>query len=228
MADSRLFDAGEMAVPHTVFRREFGLARPLVSCVTVGDTERSAIVAAHLGFITAALHHHHSFEDELVWPRLMDRDPQTKNLGHLQDVIQQHEQLETAVSGVTKAATAWSRDASAGSRTDLADALDCLLPLLLEHMAFEEMHVVPVMERHITAAEWNLLIQALGADIDGVNLPLLFGMNMYEGDPDIVDAAIANMPANLRPVIRQTAAHAYEQHAELIYGTRKPPRSTDL
>jgi hemerythrin-like domain-containing protein len=223
-----MFDAREMAMAHNVFRRELALAGPLVSRVADGDTERSAIVAAHLGFITAALDHHHSFEDELVWPLLMDRDPEIKHVDHLRGVIEQHEQLHVSVCRVSDAVVAWGRDATASSRTDLADALKCLMPLLLEHMAFEERYVVPVMERHITAAEWNLLIQALGAKLDGVDLPLLFGMNMYEGDPDIVDAAVANMPADVRPVIRQTAARAYQQHAQLVYGTTKPPRSTDL
>jgi hypothetical protein len=59
-------------------------------------------------------------------------------------------------------------------------------------------------------------------------MPLMFGMNMYEGVPDIIDLAISNMPAELRPIIRQTAADAYAEYAKLIHGSPTPPRSTDL
>jgi hypothetical protein len=53
-------------------------------------------------------------------------------------------------------------------------------------------------------------------------------MAMYEGDPDIVAAVISTMPAEVRPVIHSMATQAYAAHAELIYGTPTPPRSTEL
>ena len=44
-------------------------------------------------------------------------------------------------------------------------------------------------------------------------MPLGFGMLMYEGDPEVVDAAIATMPKPVRPVIRELAAQAFAEHA---------------
>jgi hypothetical protein len=77
------------------------------------------------------------------------------------------------------------------------------------HHRAEEERMVPLMERHITAAEWNQMVEKGAAGADPAGLPLGFGMLMYEGDPEVVDAAIASMP-------------------EQVHGTATPPRSTDL
>jgi hypothetical protein len=37
-----------------------------------------------------------------------------------------------------------------------------LQPVLIEHMDFEETHVVPLMEQHVTQAEWDNGAAALG------------------------------------------------------------------
>jgi hypothetical protein len=84
------------------------------------------------------------------------------------------------------------------------------------------------MEKYITAAEWTTALQAEVGEMDPETLTLGFGMGMYEGDPDIVAAVISTMPAEIRPVIQAVAAQAYAAHAELIYGTPTPPRSTEL
>src|ERR1700754_4420121 len=67
--------AREMAMVHRMFRREFLLAPGMVRRVDVGDAGRAHGVAAHLRFISATLHHHHSSEDRYVWPLLQRRAP---------------------------------------------------------------------------------------------------------------------------------------------------------
>jgi hypothetical protein len=72
------------------------------------------------------------------------------------------------------------------------------------------------------------MIQNAAGGVDADRMPLLFGMNMYEGDSDIVEHVIASMPSELQPAIRDTAERAYSQHAHLIHGTTKPPRSSEV
>jgi hypothetical protein len=95
-------------------------------------------------------------------------------------------------------------------------------------MDFEEQHVVPIMEKSITQAEWNQMIQAATVNLVPADVPLEFGMLMYEGDPEIVDLVVSNMPEELRPVIRQTAAQSYGEHATRVHGTATPVRSTEI
>ena len=71
------------------------------------------------------------------------------------------------------------------------------------HLDDEERHFLPLLEQHISAAEWDDLVQKGSADADPAELPLLFGMLMYEGDPEIIERALAAMPAAPAPSSRQ-------------------------
>lgn len=62
-----------MLVVHTAFRREFRLLPGLVRATPVGDAKHAARVAAHLDLITNFLHHHHTGEDTLLWPRRLPK-----------------------------------------------------------------------------------------------------------------------------------------------------------
>jgi hypothetical protein len=72
------------------------------------------------------------------------------------------------------------------------------------------------------------MVEQGAAEADPGDLPLGFGMLMYEGDPEVIDQAIANLPAEARPVVKQLAAEAFAAHAEEVHGTATPPRSTEL
>src|SRR5262245_15210964 len=74
-AEGRHFDGREMAMVHRMFRRELLLAGDVVRHVACGDTRRAHMVAAHLRLINSTLHHHHSGEDQYVWPLLERRAP---------------------------------------------------------------------------------------------------------------------------------------------------------
>jgi hypothetical protein len=70
MADSR-----DMIVIHQMFRRQFTAIPGLVSAVPEGEPTKVAVVAEHVSWMVTFLHAHHQGEDELVWPRLLERIP---------------------------------------------------------------------------------------------------------------------------------------------------------
>lgn len=220
------FDGREMEMMHRMFRREFALMPGLVRDVAGGDRERTEVVAKHLAFVNAALHNHHHFEDTFVWPLLLERGAEDI-APHVRMVQEQHERIERAGTEVERALERWRADHVTSSRDLLIRRLDELLPLLVDHMNVEEQYVVPLIEDHVTLAEWNRLLQAGVANVDPSGMPLEFGMMMYEGDPDIVQATISTMPDELRSVIEQIASEAFASHAELVHGTATPPRGID-
>ena len=220
------FDGREMLMLHDSFRREFGLMPGLVSGAAAGDRERAQVITAHITYVSTVLHHHHHGEDVHVWPLLAERCPaECAPLVELMEA--QHEDIARIGREIDDGLRAWA-GAAAGPREALAAALVRLIPVLRGHLAAEEEHVVPLMERHITAAEWKEIVEKEAADVDPASLPLGFGMLMYEGDPEVIDAAIATMPEQVRPVIRELAAQAFAEHSRLVHGTATPPRSTEL
>ena len=227
MSSTGFFDGREMLMVHRAFRREFALAPGLVRQVDDGDTQRCRTIAAHLRFLVTALRDHHAFEDGTVLPALLPRVPDEIAL-HVRQVEGQHSTLDVAAAAMSAAMACWGLGAAPQPRENLAAALDRLLSTLVEHMDFEERCVVPLMERHIRYDEWNHMIENAATGVDADSMPLLFGMNMYEGESDIVEQVIANMPSELRQVIQETAERAYARHSQLIHGTAKPPRSSEV
>ncbi|SNR94987.1 Hemerythrin-like domain-containing protein [Streptosporangium subroseum] len=225
-ADEQYADIREMYMVHTVFRREFALLPALVRGVTVGDKERSQLIADHIGLLNSSLHHHHHGEDKHLWPRLLERgSTEIAPIVHVME--EQHEGIEKAHNEINAALEAWRGSAASEPRKALADTIDRLIPLLNEHMGMEEERVLPIIAKTITAAEWGQMVQEGGADTPPEHLPLLFGMMMYEGDPDVIEIAVSSMPAEARPVIKDLASQAFASYSELIHGTATPPRSRD-
>jgi hemerythrin-like domain-containing protein len=218
-------DAHDMFAAHTMFRREFGLMPGLIRAVAAGDMQRSALVADHVTMVSGVLNHHHSGEDAYVWPRLRERCPE--ECASLTDVMEdQHHAIHNGLLQVAQAGQAWRDSACADARHTLADAIDRLLPVMNEHLALEEERVVPLIEKYVTQSEYARVAQEQGAEVLPDKLPVVFGMFMYEAEPAAIDLAVAEMPPEVQPVIRNLAAKAYAAYAEELYGTAKPPRVT--
>jgi len=221
------FHGSEMLIAHDVFRREFALVPGLVRGVAAGDRDRAQIIGDHIQGATSVLHTHHVLEDDNVWPLLLDRCGES--VAPLVGLMEsQHHQIATLIPQVDEALTVWRDSATVESRQALVDVLDRLIPALKEHLSTEEGRVVPLMERHITAAEWNEFLKNESAAVDPDHLPLMLGMLMYEGDPESVEQVIATMSADTGPVIRRLAAPTFAAHSQRVHGTATPPRSTEL
>lgn len=222
--DVPLADIRDMYAVHTVLRRELGLVSKLVGDVAEGDTQRSGVVGDHLDLMLGFLHTHHSGEDAHIWPRLLERAPrEVEPVVHTME--SQHHAIETAQAEIVERLKTWRGNPSADSSAALAVAVDRLNLLLNEHLDVEETVTLPIIAEHITAAEWNSMVQEGGADVPPEQLPLMFGMMMYDGDPEVVQLAVDNMPPEIRPVVKDLAAQAYADYARVVYGTATPPRS---
>jgi hemerythrin-like domain-containing protein len=212
-----------MYAVHTLFRREFSLMPALVRGVAARDKERSEIVADHILLMNTVLHHHHRAEDKHLWPRLLDRG--SKDVASVVHVMEgQHENLETMIAEVDEATRSWRSSAAPESGKALADALDRMISLLNDHMGVEEERILPMVEKYITAAEWDLMIREGAAETPRENIPLIFGMVMYEGDPEVIQLILSQMPPEMRAVMKEQASRAFASHSERVHGTATPPR----
>jgi hemerythrin-like domain-containing protein len=221
------FHRSEMLIVHDVFRREFALMPGLVRGVAAGDLDRAQIIGDHIQGATSVLHTHHVLEDDNVWPLLLDRCGES--VATLVELMEgQHHQIATLIPQVDEALSVWRDGPTVESRQALVDVFDRLIPALKDHLRTEEERVVPLMEQHITAAEWKDFLEKESAAVDPEHLPLMLGMLMYEGDPESIEQIIATMSADTGPVIRQLAAPAFTAHSRRVHGTATPPRSTQL
>ncbi|GAB2623862.1 hypothetical protein Aab01nite_17280 [Paractinoplanes abujensis] len=146
-------DTWDMVLVHRVFRREFRILPALVRAVAPGDTARAEVLGAHLANIALGLHHHHSAEDDLVWPLLLRRAKMHAGLIHRMEA--QHHRLHEPLQRINELLPRWRDRALADDRDELADVIAQAAVALDEHLADEEREILPLIEEHLTPAEWK-------------------------------------------------------------------------
>ncbi|MEV4176379.1 hemerythrin domain-containing protein [Nonomuraea sp. NPDC049709] len=216
-------DVRDMYMAHTMIRREFGLLPQLVRDVKPRDTQRSEAVGAHADFMCGLLHFHHEGEDVVLWPLLQERGGEEAE-SIVPVMEKQHDAIESANAEAMRLLVAW-RSTATGTE-ELAAVFDRLLAALLEHMVMEEERILPLAEKYVTAAEWRKLGEHGMDEMPKKLLPLAFGMVMYEGDPEVIRAVLAQAPAPARLLMPFIAPRLYARHAKRVHGTATPPRAT--
>ncbi|MEV4756996.1 hemerythrin domain-containing protein [Micromonospora sp. NPDC049559] len=214
-------DVRDMYMAHAMLRREFSLLPQLVRSVAPGDANRAEAVAAHADLICHLLHRHHEGEDLLLWPRLHERGGAEAE-AIVPTMEMQHAAIEEAHAEVVRLLPGWRATGQGGD--ELAEVFERLYDVLAEHMALEEREILPLAERHVTAAEWKQLGEHGMAGVPKKQLPLGFGMAMYEGDPEVIKALLKEVPLPARLLLPVMAPRLYAAYAKRIHGTRTPPR----
>ncbi|WP_067658241.1 hemerythrin domain-containing protein [Nocardia harenae] len=114
------------------------------------ERRRAAAVAAYLTDFCDSIHHHHSAEDEVLWPVLERAAGAHVDLTELSD---DHAELDPKLDRVRAGAAALR-----GTRTvapELAADLADLRATVREHVADEERTIVPLLARYVSDEEWN-------------------------------------------------------------------------
>ncbi|MFI5706541.1 hemerythrin domain-containing protein [Kribbella sp. NPDC051620] len=221
MPSEALADVRDMYMAHTMFTREFGLAPDLITGVAAGDTARAAIVADHIELIDAVLHHHHSAEDDHLWHRLLERAG-TDAADIVSTMEAQHHDIDVLLTAMRDQLKPWRDCADPAEGSAIAGTIGTLNKHLTEHLAVEEKYALPLIEKHITAAEWGQMVASGAADVPPEQMPLMFGLMAYEADPGTLRDIIATLPPEVSAVIGDLAAQAFADYAVRVHGTPTP------
>ncbi len=211
-----LIDVHDMVVVHRVFRRELGLAPRLVRAVPAGDTARAAVVAAHLRLCLDGLHLHHSGEDAVLWPKLLERTAPDAAL--ITRMEAQHEQVHDCLERLRPALDRWEAEARPAVTEEVAASLEALAAALLVHLAEEEREILPLAARHLTESEWEAVGQHGMAHMQRSQLPIMFGMVLEECDPQERTRMLGVLPAPLRLLARTVFAWQYRRYVRRVRG----------
>jgi hypothetical protein len=212
-------DTWEMVVVHRLFRREFGLAPGLIRRVADGDRQRSAVVADHLDMLTYGLHHHHTTEDELLWPVLLTR------VGELDgDLVRrmegQHEVVATLVARAKELLPVWRAQASATTGEELANVFDKMSVALNEHLGEEENEILPLCSQHLTQAEWDALGERGQEGMPkGAQAFVSLGAILEEATPEERRMFMAKLPMPARVLWSLVGKGIYRRQMTKIHGS---------
>jgi nitrate reductase assembly molybdenum cofactor insertion protein NarJ len=207
----------EMVIVHRAFRREFVLLPRLVREVADGDTRRSADVAEALHVVLGGLEMHHTGEDAVLWPRLLERA--APSTGLVETMQAQHHRVDEYAARVAPLLDAWEKAPTRARGAELADLLDAFAAALFEHLDLEEREILPLCLRHLTAQEWDGMADHGLEVMEKSQLPIIFGAVLEECTDEERRAMLARLPLPARIFLRTLGARQYRRYVSRVRGT---------
>ncbi|WP_035859522.1 hemerythrin domain-containing protein [Cryptosporangium arvum] len=145
-----------MKLAHRVMLKDaarlVALAADLAAGRTAYDRKRAQAVAAYVVDFADSVHHHHTAEDEILWPVIAASAGPHIDLTALTD---DHSVLDPRLDQLRSAATRFAAAPGEDTATVLAVGLAELRDLLNEHIADEEVSVFPVIEEYVSVGNWQ-------------------------------------------------------------------------
>jgi hemerythrin-like domain-containing protein len=188
-----LADTSDMASLHQVFRDALSATPTYIATVADGDAGRAELVGSYYDNVLRLLHVHHDGEDELLTPRLLDRNPDQADL--IREIAGQHHVVVGSISTAGECIAAWRADPSPVNRSAAVDALTTLDTSLTPHLDREELELVPIAAQCINAAEWGELPEHGMRSFDGDKTWLILGLIREQ----MSDQKNADMDAHMPP-----------------------------
>ncbi|MGW0157889.1 hemerythrin domain-containing protein [Mycobacterium sp. NPDC003323] len=125
-----------------------GIAQRRTPC----SIKRARAITRYLELMCESIHHHHSMEDDVLWPII---ESSAAGLVDLTELTEDHATLDPRLDRLRAMATAFARSGEPDLARPLAAALADLHRLLHAHIADEERDLFPVIRRHVSVADWE-------------------------------------------------------------------------
>ncbi len=140
-------------------RRLSVLSQQIADGAIILTPRRANAIATYLEDLCTSIHHHHSAEDDILWPVIEASAGAHVDLTELSD---DHAVLDPKLDRVRAGAAALrSRESLPQSRSALAADLADLRDTLTEHIEEEERDIIPVIHRYVSVADWNRVEAAI-------------------------------------------------------------------
>lgn len=208
MNESEELDTRAMIAIHTALRRELGIMPDLLAGANGADDTQVQTIAGHWTLVSSFLSGHHEGEDEVLWPRLRERLPESIEL--VDALEAEHVQLHALLDRGNEIVASWSDSEDVGDVEEVVDLTRDLAAILREHSAREESELLPLLSGVITIDEWDELPEHAQRSIAPDQMLLMLGMVLE----DIPVPARAGMLATLPEPVRQ----AWESFGQDQYG----------
>ena len=154
------------------------------------------------------LNNHHAAEDDDLWPVLRQELSNTDDFAAVDAMVEEHAHIPLALAAV---------DSAIHGGGSLTAASDQLSSLVLDHLAHEEQVVLPLIEQHLSQAQWHaFLMKERGRRKPRERPEFLTWVLDDASEPD-ARAVLSELPPPGRLVYRRILRPRYEaQHRWLI------------
>lgn len=126
---------------------------------------------------------HHPKEDEHLFARVAARAPQARKL--IDELKKEHEQGAGLIRELERALLFFEEGWPAGGR-EFQQAVDAFAEFHWQHMRKEELELLPIAERVLSAADWRAIERAFATNLDPI-------AELQERDYERLFSRIANL-----------------------------------
>ena len=214
MSKSQPIDVRDMAIIHRTFRNVYEESARLVRAAPTPSPGRVTFLADHIDFAIKALHVHHDGEDEMLYPKLIERVPDQAPM--TEQVEHEHLAIKTALEEASAACAAWRQRPSAETGEALAAALDHLNEVVQPHLDDEEQKVVPLAAVTLTQPEWDAMGKHGVAWIPNKMKGPAFGMILEPLDAADRAYMMKHVPAPVRMLFPLMVERPWKKYAATL------------
>lgn len=182
-----------------------------------GDRVRASALLKYWTGYAGEVFAHHTIEDDIFFPRLVERAPIAAQ--HLDRVDGDHHHLDRLMGACHRSLTELVRTTSEGSADAAAARMRDLAAHMDSHLDFEDEHLVPLFGTHFTGDEYAALTQAAMKHL-GIGKQAAFTVPfvMYWAAPADREKMIGEAPLPFR-LLYQVTRRGHARLAERALGT---------
>jgi hypothetical protein len=149
-------DVFAMYLMHHAFRRDLDAFALSVPATPVTDRKTWRLLHRRWAVFAGPLHHHHSGEDAGLWPMLRER---TDDAGRavLDTMEADHAEIDPLLSACAAGFAALAEGADLDTRSALVVRVSATRAALLRHLAAEETEAMAMVQRLLSAQDWERL-----------------------------------------------------------------------
>ena len=218
MSTSQPIEVRDMAIVHRMFRRAYDEAARLVRAAPTPSPGRVTFLADHIDLVLGGLHAHHQDEDELLYPKLIERAPEQAPM--TEQVEHEHQVIATALDAALAACATWRQRPSAETGEALAVALDHLNEVVQPHLDDEEQKVVPLAAVTLTQEEWDAMGRRGMNSVPRNKRGIAAGMMLEPLDAGDRAYMMKHMPAPVRLLFPLLVERPWNKYANTLrHGT---------
>jgi hypothetical protein len=206
-------DVSFMRALHAALRRDLSRLRDAAAQFD-GSAAAPAVLSGWDAF-RAQLENYHSAEDNDLWPVLRGQLSNPGDLASVEAMVDEHRHISPALAGV---------DAALRGGGELAAPVELLSAVVLDHLAHEEREVFPLIEHHLTQAQWRAFLHKERSRRSPRQRPEFLAWILDDAAEHDAAAVLAEMPPPARLVYRRVLGPRYDaQHRwQIPAATAKP------
>jgi hemerythrin-like domain-containing protein len=189
-----------MRALHAALRRDLSRLRHAAERLG-GSADTPPTVLAGWDAFRAQLGNHHSAEDDDLWPVLRRALSDPASLAVVDVMVAEHQQIPSALAAV---------DAALRGSGELAPPVEHLSTVLLDHLAHEERQVLPLIEQHLSMAQWRAFLHKERAKRTLRERPEFLTWILDDADPQDITAVLTELPPPARLVYRRILKPRYQ------------------